>query len=85
MIEIVAQAGALLTEMTGQVSKGKFMAFSSVESAKFKKSVHPDTTLTVEADIVKQRGPFFRYSGTVSENGQTVATVDFTAARIDFR
>lgn len=85
LIETVAQAGALLTDLTGHVENGKFMAFSSVETAKFKKPVIPDTILTVKVEIVKRRGPFFKYSGLVSENGQTVALVDFTAAQIDFK
>ena len=84
IIETVAQAGAILVEMLGEVEEGKFLAFSGVDSAKFKKPVYPNETILVEVEIVKRRGPFYKFSGRVSRDGKSVAAVDFSAAKMDF-
>lgn len=85
IIETVAQTGALLVNLSGQLSEGKFMAFSSVDQAKFKTPVYPDCKLQVDVKIVRRRGPFFKFAGRAHLDGETVATVDFTAAQIDFK
>ena len=84
IVETVAQAGAILVEMLGEVEAGKFLAFSGVDSAKFKKPVYPNETILVEVEIVKRRGPFYKFAGRVSRDGQSVASVDFSAAKMDF-
>lgn len=84
LIETVAQVGALLVSLTRGLSHDKFIAFSSVESAKFKRPVYPNETLRVEVEIEKVRLPFYKFSGTAEVNGKTVATLKFTAAEMTF-
>ena len=63
MIETAAQAGALLVSLTRGLDDGKFIAFSSVDNAKFKRPVYPNDLLRVEVNIDKIRLPFYRFSG----------------------
>ena len=84
IVETNAQAGALLVNMMGELEDGEFMAFSSIDAAKFKKPVYPNETLLVDVEIVKRRGPFYKFAGHATVNGKTVAKVDFSAAKMAF-
>ncbi len=84
IVETVAQAGALLVNILGELEDGKFMAFSTIDSARFKKPVYPNETILVEVEIVKRRGPFYKFDGRVSRSGELVAKVEFSAAMMNF-
>jgi len=84
IVETTAQTGALLVALKGGVETGKFMAFSGIDSAKFKKPVYPNETIVVDVEIVKIRGPFYKFAGKAFVNDRTVALVDFSAAKMDF-
>ena len=84
IVETTAQAGALLVKMLDELEEGQFMAFSSIDAAKFKKPVYPNETLLVEVEIVKRRGPFYKFAGHASVGGTTVARIDFSAAKMAF-
>ncbi len=80
IVETVAQAGALLVELKGEVPDGKFLAFSGIDQAKFRQPVYPGETIRVEVEIVKRRGPFYKFSGAAKKGDDLVASVDFSAA-----
>lgn len=84
IIETVAQAGALLVSLTRGLDDDKFIAFSGVESAKFRKPVQPGDTLIINVDIERVRLPYYKFSGTAHVNGELAANLKFAAAQMDF-
>jgi len=83
IIETVAQAGALLISLTRGLDDDKFIAFSNVENAKFKKPVFPGSTLTINVEIEKIRLPFYKFTGQARLGDNIVATLKFAAAEMD--
>lgn len=84
IIETVAQAGALLVSLTRGLEDDKFIAFSNVESAKFKRPVYPNEILRVEVCIEKIRLPFYKFSGKAYVGDSLATTLSFAAAQMDF-
>jgi len=84
IIETVAQAGVLLIALTEGLDKDKFIAFSGVESAKFKSPVYPNETLRVDVEFVKSRPPFYKFSGRAHVNGKLAVKLQFSAAQMAF-
>lgn len=84
IIETVAQTGALLVSLTRGLDSSKFIAFSSVENAKFKAPVLPGQTLTIQVNIDKIRLPFYKFSGRAYVNDKLVASLSFAAAEMEF-
>jgi len=82
IIETVAQAGALLVALTQNLPSDKFMALSGVDSAKFKKPLFPNETISVELAFEKIRPPVYKFTGHVSSGGRRIASVSFTAAEM---
>lgn len=85
IIEAVAQSGALLVSLTRGLDAAKFIAFSSVESAKFKAPVLPGQSLTIEVEIERIRLPFYKFIGRASVDGRIVASLKFAAAEMEFK
>ncbi len=84
IIETVAQAGALLVALSDGLPEGKFMGFSGIDSAKFKKPVYPGETMIVDVEIARRRLPFYKFTGKVTVAEKLVASVDFSAAHMSF-
>ena len=84
MIEMAAQAGALLISLSKGLEVGKFIAFSGVDKVKFRRPVQPDDTIRVDVEIVKIRGPFYKFSGTVSVGEALTASLEFSASQMTF-
>lgn len=85
MVETVAQAGALLIELRQDLDANtQFMAFTSVEKAKFRRPVKPNDTLCVRLEIARLRGPLYKFEGVARVKGEIAAQVDFTASIMDF-
>lgn len=84
IIETVAQAGALLISLTEGLSEDKFIAFSNVESAKFRRPVKPGEIITIEVNIEKVRLPFYKFSGIAKVNGKVAATLKFAATEMRY-
>jgi len=84
MIEMAAQAGALLVSLSKGLDANKFIAFSGVDKVKFRRPVQPDDTIRVEVEIVKIRGPFYKFAGKVSVGEAVTATLEFSASQMAF-
>ncbi|MEE9347280.1 MAG: 3-hydroxyacyl-ACP dehydratase FabZ [Robiginitomaculum sp.] len=85
IIETVAQAGAMLIDLTCEIDpKTQFMAFTSVDKAKFRRPVKPNDIVCVRLEIARSRGPLYKFSGAASVDGQAVAAVDFSASIMNF-
>lgn len=85
IIETVAQAGALLVSLTRGLDEDKFIAFSNVDTAKFKRPVYPNETLRVEVCIEKIRLPFYKFSGKAFVGDKLAAMLSFAAAQMEFK
>ena len=85
IIETVAQAGALLVSLTRGLDDDKFIAFSNVDSAKFKRPVYPNEILRVEVSIEKIRLPFYKFSGKAFVGDKLAASLSFAAAQMEFK
>ena len=85
IIETVAQAGAMLIDLTCELNSDKeFMAFTGVDKAKFRQPVQPGDTICVHLKIARQRGPLYKFEASVKVNDSLVASVDFTASIMKF-
>ncbi len=84
VVETVAQAGALLVSLTKGLEKDKFIAFTNIDEVKFRKPVYPNETIIVDVEIVRVRMPFYKFFGTARVGDNTVASLKFAAAQMDF-
>ena len=56
IVEALAQTGAVAI-LSKPENKGKIAYFASINNAKFKNKVVPGDTLTLEVEIIKEKGP----------------------------
>ena len=56
ILEALAQTGAVAI-LSQPENKGKTVYFGGIDKAKFKRKVVPGDVLTLELEIVKQKGP----------------------------
>ncbi len=79
IIEAMAQAGAVaILSKPGQ--EGKTAYFAGIQNAKFKKKVKPGDVLTLELEIIKEKGPIGVGKGTAKVDGALVASAELTFA-----
>lgn len=79
IIEALAQAGAVAI-LSVEENRGKTAYFAGINSAKFKQKVLPGDVLTLETEIVKQKGPIGVGKATASVGGKTVCAAELTFA-----
>lgn len=85
IVETAAQAGALLVSLTCGLEDDKFIAFSNIDAAKFKRPVYPDETLRINVRIEKIRLPFYKFSAKAYVGDTLTASLNFAAAQMDFK
>lgn len=71
MVEALAQTGAVII-LSLEENKGKIAYFAGIDKCKFKRKVIPGDTLTLEVEIVKQRGPI-GYGKAIAKVGDEIA------------
>ncbi len=79
IIEAMAQVGAVAI-LGRPENKGKTAYFASINNAKFKKKVVPGDVLTLELEIIKEKGPIGIGKGTAKVDGKIAATAELTFA-----
>lgn len=79
IIEAMAQAGAAAI-LSKPENKGKTAYFASINNAKFKRKVLPGDVLTLELEIIKEKGPMGIGRGTAKVDGKIAATAELTFA-----
>ena len=85
IIEMVAQAGALLVALSKGLDDDKFIAFTNVDDVKFRNPVYPNDTIRVDVKIERVRGPFYKFSGEATRGDTKIASLKFAAAQMDFK
>lgn len=77
IIEALAQVGAVAM-LSVPENKGKTAYFAAINSAKFKKKVVPGDVLTLEVEIIKQKGPIGVGSAKAYVDGKIAAIGELT-------
>ncbi|WP_343250339.1 3-hydroxyacyl-ACP dehydratase FabZ [Diplocloster hominis] len=79
IIEALAQVGAVVI-LSQPECKGKIAYFGAINSAKFKKKVLPGDVLSLEVEMIKQKGPIGVGKATARVDGQIAASAELTFA-----
>ena len=79
IIEALAQTGAVAI-LGLEENRGKTAYFAGINSAKFKQKVVPGDVLTLETEIVRQKGPIGVGKAVASVDGKTVCIAELTFA-----
>ena len=77
IIEAMAQAGAVAI-LSKPENKGKTAYFAGISQAKFKQKVVPGDVLTLELEIIKEKGPIGIGRGTAKVGGKLAASAELT-------
>ena len=79
IIEAMAQAGAAAI-LSRPENKGKTAYFAGINNAKFKRKVVPGDVLTLELEIIKEKGPIGVGKGTAKVDVKLAASAELTFA-----
>ncbi len=79
ILEALAQVGAV-SILSQPENKGKTAYFGGIDKAKFKKKVVPGDVLTLELEIIKQKGPIGVGKATATVDGKIAVTAEMTFA-----
>ena len=79
IVEALAQVGAVAI-LSCEEFKGKTAYFGGIKSAKFKQKVVPGDVLTLELEIIKQKGPIGVGSAKATVDGKTAVVAELTFA-----
>ncbi|PXV96227.1 3-hydroxyacyl-[acyl-carrier-protein] dehydratase [Lachnotalea glycerini] len=79
IIEALAQVGTVAMLSVPQ-NKGKIGYFGGINSAKFRKKVVPGDVLTLEVEIIKQKGPMGIGSAKAYVDGKVAVEAELTFA-----
>ena len=78
-IEMLAQAGAVCV-LSLPENKGKIAFFAGLDKARFRGKVSPGDTLTLEMEMIKNRGSIGVGKATAYVDGKRVVTAELTFA-----
>lgn len=79
IIEALAQVGTVAM-LSIPENKGKIGYFGGINSARFRKKVVPGDVLTLEVEIIKQKGPIGVGSAKAYVDGKVVVEAELTFA-----
>ena len=79
ILEALAQTGAVAI-LSQPENKGKTVYFGAIDKAKFKRKVVPGDVLTLELEIVKQKGPIGVGTAKATVDGKLAACAEMTFA-----
>lgn len=84
MIEMVAQTGALIGILGNMVGRDRFLAFTGIDKARFRRPVEPGETLDLHAELLGEKRSIYRFKGAAICNGTRALTVEFLASPLYF-
>ena len=80
IIEALAQTGAVAI-LSKPENKGKIAYFASINNAKFKNKVVPGDTLTLEVEIIREKGPMgIGKAKATNQDGKVAVIAELTFA-----
>lgn len=84
IVEAMAQtAGAVVMNNMGAVADTKTVYFMTIDGARFRKPVVPGDVLELHVEMIRSRGPVWKYSGKAMVEGALVAEAEFSAMIAD--
>ena len=84
IIEAMAQTAiALVANSVDIDTKNKLAFFMSIDRARFRRPVIPGDTLEIPIELIKTRGPVWKFHGRAMVDGQLAAEADFAAMAVD--
>lgn len=84
IVEALAQAAALLAYKSENIDPEKKVAYlMAADQVKFRKPVVPGDKLTLQIEVVKQKGSIWKAAGTALVDGQKVAEAELLATLVD--
>ena len=67
------------------IDDNKLIAFSGVDKVKFRRPVKPGDIIRVDVEIVKVRGPFYKFAGKVFVGEEVTTSLEFSASQMSFK
>lgn len=84
LIEAMAQtAGALVVHSLNMTAEGKTVYFMTIDKARFRSPIVPGDCVHLPVNIVRQRGPVWKFTGEARVNGKLCAEAEFSAMIMD--
>ena len=85
IVEAFGQAAAALTaySLTPEEINNKLVYLMSVDKARFRNPVIPDSKLILEIEAIRSRGRVWRYKGVAKVNGKIMADAKWAATIMD--
>jgi 3-hydroxyacyl-[acyl-carrier-protein] dehydratase len=84
IIEAMAQTAIALVANSPDIdTKNKLAFFMSIDRARFRRPVVPGDTLEIPIEIIKTRGPVWKFHGSAFVDGQLAAEAEFAAMAVD--
>ena len=79
IIEALAQVGAVIC-LSMPENKGKLAIFGGIDKARFRRKVVPGDVLTLEVELIRQKGPIASAKAVASVDGKVAASAELTVA-----
>ena len=80
IVEAMAQAaGALVVHTLGLVDQLRVVYFMTIDRARFRRPVHPGTTLRIPVKVQRHRGPVWRFEGKAFVGEELCAEAEYSA------
>ena len=84
IIECMAQTAAVLVVETLEgAAAGKLVYFMTIEEGRFRKPVVPGDRLHIHVNLLRRRGPVWKFSSEARVDGALMAQARFTAMIMD--
>ena len=84
IIEAMAQTGGLFVfGRNPEEAENKNFFFSGIDKARFRKPVIPGDQMIIELEMLKHRGPLWKFRGKSTVNGDLVAEAELLASIIE--
>ena len=86
VVEALAQLGGVLVYYSGDVSAlEKVPLFTGIDRCRFRRQVVPGDQLRLRVDIMRRRGPVWRFRGSAHVDDQLAAEAELQAVLMDRR
>jgi len=84
IVEAMAQtAGALVVYSLGKESPSRRVYFMTIDKARFRRPVRPGDMLRFAVNVLRNRGPVWRFEGKSFVGGELCAEAEFSAMILD--
>jgi beta-hydroxyacyl-ACP dehydratase FabZ len=77
--EALAQAGAILVQLSGGVAPGNALFLAGLDGVRFRRPIVPGDQIRLEVTILKHRAPVWKVRGVALVEGEVAAEGEVTA------